>query len=401
MNGSICARCGSKHEGVAPCQSPPRVVVDGLGGASRRDLVGRVVGDRYGVTKLLGMGGMGEVFEAEHLALGRLVAIKVVRGDLAGDRATGARLRHEARVAAAVDHPNVCEVFDVGRLEDGSPFVVMERLHGRTLADRLRAEGMLPWPELRDIATQVLSALTAAHEKGIVHCDLKPENVFLGQRTGIAPVAKVLDFGIAKTGGPEEAALTLAGAGSVPGTPFYMSPEQARGDRDLDGRVDLWAVGVMLYEGLTGRRPFDASNYNALLMQILTARHPVVGSLRRGVPAGLDEVVDRALAKARSERYASGLDMIDALVRVDIATSRGASRPMVGTPKRGAFIRTEETVVLDAGSMGVTSGREGVPSPSEPGYDPEATIVDEPSFLDDSVTMILPEAGLPVSPGAK
>jgi serine/threonine-protein kinase len=385
------------HDGRLPCAAPPRVVVERVVVPGRRELCGRVVGDRYGVTKLLGAGGMGEVYEAEHLALGRMVAIKVVRAELAADRRASSRLRHEARVAAAVAHPNVCEVFDVGRLDDGTPFVVMERLQGRTLAERLRGEHVIPWADLRDIGSQILSALAAAHGKGIVHCDLKPENVFLGHRLGIGPVVKILDFGIARTSPSDESNVVTPNAAAVVGTPYYMSPEQARGDRDLDGRVDLWAVGVMLYEALTGHRPFDAGNYNALLMQILTSRHVPVRALRADAPIGVGEVVDRALAKAREERFASALELIEALGRVEVGGAP-VTRPMVPAPRRGTFIRSDETMVLDEGGELAGSSTDAM---STAGYDPEATIVDEPSFLEDSVTIVRPEGGFPGAPRTK
>jgi serine/threonine-protein kinase len=345
-----------------------------------------VVGDRYGVVRRLGVGGMGEVYEAEHLALGRLVAVKVLRPELRLERGAAARLMHEARVAAAVDHPNVCEIFDVGRLEDGSPFIAMERLQGRTLAERLKVSRKLAWSEAKDVAEQVLSAAAAAHEKGIVHCDLKPENVFLFQRAGIAPLAKVLDFGIARTG-RDDGDIALEGGG-VPGTPYSMAPEQARGDRELDGAVDVWAVGVMLYEALTGRKPFDAGNYNALLVQILTARHVPVHALRPDAPRGAIALVDRALSKAREERFRSAGEMLEVLVRVDQAAG------LVVPVRAGAFVRSEETVVLEGSAAGKTDPLTGYD-------DPEATWVDDPPFGEDSVTMVRAEGGFPVPPRSK
>jgi serine/threonine-protein kinase len=339
---------------------------------------------------------MGEVYEGEHLALGRLVAIKVVHPEVASDRGAVARLEHEARVAAMVAHPNVCEVFDIGRLEDGSPFVVMERLQGRTLADRMAGGVLVPWSELRDVSMQVLSALSVAHDKGVIHRDLKPENVFLSERAGIGPLAKVLDFGIAKAAGFDDPALSVTGAGAVVGTPYYMSPEQARGDRALDGRVDLWAVGVMLYEAVTGRRPFDAKNYNALLVQILTARHVPVRSLRPDAPPGLAELIDKALSKACDDRPRTGLELVAALRRVDAAAQARVGAIAVAGSTNGAFMRSEETVVLsEPFKLGVGAMRAKWP-PSDD--DPEATIVDEPSFLDDSVTMVRPEGGFPMRP---
>src|SRR5262249_31060585 len=150
-----------------------------------RKLTGRVIGDRYGVTSLIGEGGMGEVYEAEHLAIGRRVAVKVLHPKRAQDREAISRLRHEAPVAGTLRHPNICAIHDLGRLDDGSPYLVMERLYGETLAQRLKREGTLPVSDLADIVLQVLSALVAAHQRGIVHRDLKPDNIFLSRREGM------------------------------------------------------------------------------------------------------------------------------------------------------------------------------------------------------------------------
>jgi serine/threonine protein kinase len=186
--------------------------------------------------------------------------------------------------------------------------MVMERLVGETLADRVAAEGGLPFEDVIDTLVQVLSALVAAHEQGIVHRDIKPENVFLTKRVGIPPIVKLLDFGVSKVTGGARDELALTRTGMVMGTPYYMAPEQARGDRDLDARVDLYACGVMLYEALTGKRPFTASNYNALLVQILNAKPRPARALRPALPAGYDAVLDKALARDREDRYATAAD---------------------------------------------------------------------------------------------
>jgi serine/threonine-protein kinase len=177
---------------------------------------------------------------------------------------------------------------------------------GETLADRIASEGGLPFDDVIDVLTQVLSGLVAAHEKRIVHRDIKPENVFLTKRVGCPPVAKLLDFGVSKMIGPlvsGDEDLDLTRTGMVMGTPYYMSPEQARGDRNLDARVDLYACGVIMYEALTGRRPFTAANYNALLLQILTTKPRPARELRPALPQGFDAVLDKAMARAREDRF--------------------------------------------------------------------------------------------------
>jgi serine/threonine protein kinase len=289
-----------------------------------RLMIGRVIGNKYGVKAIIGEGGMGSVYEAEHLAIGRLVALKVLHPVNAQREDALRRFNHEARVAGSIGHPNICEVYDVGKLEDQSPYLVMERLHGRTLADRIACEGALPFADVIDILTQVLSALHAAHEKEVIHRDVKPDNIFLTERVGCAPIAKILDFGISKMGN-EDGDLSLTRTGMVMGTPYYMAPEQARGDRHLDPRVDLYAVGCILYEALTGRRPFNAPNYNALLVQILTTNATPVREIRPALPEGFDEIIEQALSKHRDNRFQSAKQFLDALVSLRDNISRGPS----------------------------------------------------------------------------
>jgi serine/threonine protein kinase len=295
-----------------------------------RDLLGKPIGGgKYLVRSLLGQGGMGTVFEAEHTEMGRMVAVKVLHPSRARKKDAIRRFHLEARAAAAIGHPNICEVYDFGSLDDGSPFLVMERLVGETLAERIAVEGGLPFESVIDVLVQILSALAAAHSKRIVHRDVKPENVFLSKRPDLPPLVKLLDFGISKMTGPvggQQDELDLTRTGMVMGTPYYLSPEQARGDRDLDTRVDLYACGVILYEALTGRRPFVAANYNALLLQILSATPRPARELRPALPGGFDTVIDRAIARDREQRYRIAADFEGAL---------NALRDRHGTPGVG------------------------------------------------------------------
>ncbi|WP_437723675.1 serine/threonine-protein kinase [Sorangium sp. So ce861] len=341
---------------------------DAASASSGRSLLGHVIGDKYGVTAIIGEGGMGAVYEAEHLQIGRLVAVKVMHPRETQQREAISRLEHEARVAGRIGHPNICEVYDMGWLPDGSPYLVMERLHGETLAQRIERRGVVSPSELVDIMLQVLSALVTAHERGIVHRDLKPENIFLSERAGMLPVAKLLDFGISQASGMD-GAMDLTRTGMVMGTPYYMAPEQARGDVELDHRLDLWAVGVILYEALTGQRPFVARNYNALLVQILTLWHRPVTELDPTIPPGLSRLVDRALAKERDERFQSAREFQEALRRfknqVPVSQKRRVERVAVqsliddrnddGTMM---FARVEgEQEAGEAGRVVVASGR--------------------------------------------
>jgi serine/threonine protein kinase len=282
-----------------PSVHPPRLSTS---------LAGRVIGDRYGVSRVIAEGGMGVVYEAENLSIGKLVAVKVLHPQHAQDREAASRLRHEARVAGTLGHPNICAVYDMGRLDDGSPYLVLERLVGETLAQRITREHRIAPTDMVDILLQVLSALAAAHQRGVVHRDLKPDNIFLSHRDGMRPVPKLLDFGISRAEDIDDTMAQPMGDGVAAGTPFYMAPEQARGDRRIDGRVDLWSVGVVLYEGLTGERPFTAKNLNALMVAILHKPHRPLLELDPSLPPGLGRIVDKALAKRAEERFQSALD---------------------------------------------------------------------------------------------
>ncbi|MDW8251344.1 MAG: protein kinase [Myxococcales bacterium] len=278
-------------------------------------LVGKVVDRRYGIRSVIGEGGMGAVYEAEHLVLGRLVALKVLHPTNAAKPEAVSRFQHEARVVSSIGHPNICELYDVGKLEDGTPFLVMERLVGDTLADRINKEGALPPDVVFDTLLQILSGLAAAHRKGIIHRDIKPENIFLARTPGSTePIAKLLDFGISKMSALD-ADLHLTRTGMVMGTPYYMAPEQARGDR-IDHRVDLYAIGVILYECLTGRRPFVAPNYNALLVQILSGKPKPLRSIRPALSEAFEPIVLKAMQKQPDQRFQTATEFHDVLLRL-------------------------------------------------------------------------------------
>ncbi len=299
--------------------------------APRTSLIGAVVDGKYRVVSVIGQGGMGTVFEAQHLSIGRMVALKVLKPENAQKPDAVARLRHEARVVSQLGHPNICEVFDIGQLEDGTPYLVMERLRGQTLTQRTEAGPQLSVAEVVEIGVQVLAGLDTAHRRNVIHRDMKPDNIFLAERAS-GMVAKILDFGISKATVPEEQPHHLTRTGMVMGTPYYMAPEQAMGERALDGRVDVWGTGVCLFEALTGARPFVAKNYNALLVQILTAPLPNILELRRDVPPGLATVIAHALEKRRENRYQSARELADGLM--PFRRSRLPARKSSAPPQR-------------------------------------------------------------------
>jgi serine/threonine protein kinase len=299
---------------------------------------------------------MGTVFDAEHITIGRSVAVKVLHTSQAQQSDAVRRFHREARAASCIGHPNICEVYDLDTLGDGSPYLVMEKLDGETLAHRIWAERKLSLYDLIDILEQVLSALIAAHGRGVVHRDIKPENVFLARRFGCPPLVKLLDFGVSKTlwtpVGKSVDDVELTRRGMVMGTPYYMSPEQARGDRDLDGRVDLYACGVILYEALTGHRPFVASSYRALLREVISAKPRPARELRRTLPSGFDAVLGKAMAGNRDHRYGTAVEFQRELQslrdRYRFIPTRGQHRTQprsVPPPPRASDIHEQPTRV--------------------------------------------------------
>jgi len=284
-------------------------------GPGERDLpfqIGQVVADRYRIVRLLGRGGMGAIFEAEHTELRRLVALKVLLPRLAGDVDAVARFFREARAAAAIGHPGIVQVFDLGS-RDGVAFLAMERLQGEELAQRVARLGPLPPGFVARVGRDLADAVAAAHDCGIVHRDLKPQNVFLARDARGIDVVKVLDFGIAKLTEADRADQPLTQTGAVFGTPMYMPPEQLRGVKDLDGRADIYAIGAILYECLMGSPPFAAESFPMLVLRITTEPPRPIDTARTDVPRELVAVVSKALAKLREERYGNAHELAAAL----------------------------------------------------------------------------------------
>jgi serine/threonine protein kinase len=256
---------------------------------------------------------MGDVYEAENLALRRRVAIKVIAKRRRGSDDAISRLLREAHVIAALQHPNICDVYDIGRMPDGMPYLVLERLVGETLEDRERRQRKLAPLLVVELFGQILAGLRAAQDVGVVHRDIKPANVFLVERQGFTPVVKLLDFGFAKVLNVSELR-TITRPGRSCGTPQYMSPEQLRAEPDIDGRSDIFSVGVMMYEALTGRHPFPGKSIAEIGAGILREEPPLASSVRSSIPKSFDVVLSRAMAKRRDERYRTALDMQVALL---------------------------------------------------------------------------------------
>ena len=301
--------------------------------ASRRHLeIGDIVVGRYELTAEIGRGGCAIVFEAHDHRLGRVVALKVPVG-FGGDSAKVSRFNRESRVIASIHHPNVCAVLDSGEAADGTPFLVMERLYGESLRARV-AKGRLGVTETLAIGLQLLSALDAVHAAGIVHRDIKPDNIILVTRGGCDPLVKLLDFGLCRAstrqrGDGEEETHTIDGA--IIGTPEYMAPEQVLGRGTLDVRVDLYAVGVVLYEALTGDRTFFARNVRDILTAVMSKRVSPLRQLRRDAPPRLEAILARAMERRPQDRYASATDFQQDLVDVRAEISAISRKAQAGT----------------------------------------------------------------------
>ena len=321
---------------------------------------GYVIAGKYQFEELLGQGGMGMVWRARNVALDSLVAIKVVRAT--SDKALlQGRLVQEARAAAKLAHPAIVKVFDVGQTESGDPFIVMELLQGNSLGQILEAEGRLPAVQAVRTLLPIADALWLAHDKGVVHRDLKPDNVFVEQHdSGIQP--KLVDFGIVKLQGAD-AESHLTKAGDVLGSPDYMSPEQARGQDDVGHLSDVWSFCVVLYETIAGRTPFKGANYNALLRQIVEDHPPTLRQLA-AADDELSAIVARGLSKQPDQRFASmgGLGralaqwLLQQGVTEDICGSTLEAKWLRGTDPHGRAARATLTSLSDAWAAESGSG---------------------------------------------
>jgi serine/threonine-protein kinase len=302
-------------------------------------LLGNMLLGRYAVTRKIGQGGMGAVYEATHTLIGKRVAVKVLLDKYARKEQVVARLEQEARLASSIGHEHIIDITDFGQTDDGKTFVVMEFLEGVSLAECLHREGPLPEWRILHIASQVGSALSAAHKKGVVHRDVKPENVFLLERAG-KDYVKVVDFGISKSLRQsdlgEEDSPRLTQTGMVLGTPLYMSPEQARGDEDLDQRIDVYALGVIMYELATGRVPYTGTNYLSIISQVLNDDPVPPRELRPDLSAEFEAVVLRAMDKDRERRYQTTDDLVADVQTLLDDPSRSTQRKRILPPRRAS-----------------------------------------------------------------
>ena len=360
-----CPDCG--HEFTGDAQFCP---FDGtrLGSSRPVDptgdpLVGTVVDSRYEVERVLGEGGMGTVYRVRHRALGRQFALKALKQVFARDSELSARFIQEAKAAASVSHPNVVQITDFGTLPSGQPYFMMELLEGESLSRIIKRGGPLPAARAVRILRQVAEALSAAHAAGVVHRDLKPDNIQVGDAQGSGnEIVKVLDFGLAKVAGASK----LTRAGMVFGTPHYMSPEQASGD-PVDHRSDIYALGVVMYEVFTGRVPFEADSYMGVLTKHMymapTPPSEIVHDTRE--LGALEDITLRCLQKKPDARYPTMADLLVDLERIVNFTETGdvSVRPsQVGAAPRPRNVLADQLEPPSAEEMRAALMRAGVPT---------------------------------------
>jgi serine/threonine-protein kinase len=353
----ICPTCKTHFEGEehfcprdgSPLSTSSANDRDPASDPTADPLLGRVLGGRYRLIERLGQGGMGTVYRATHTLMDKPVALKILRAELATDAEAVARFHREARSASRLDHDHCIRVTDFGQSDDGLLFLVMELLDGHSLSYVTR-RGPVPSARAAAIGVAIAEALGHAHEQGIVHRDLKPDNVFLARRAKGREIVKVLDFGLAKLASDSALGPSITRDGTVFGTPEYMAPEQAEGEK-LDGRTDIYALGIILYQLVTGEVPFKSSNFVALLTKQVAELPIPPRELRPDldIPPGLEQVILHCLEKRRDDRIATAAELADALSTFAAGdnTSQSILLPTRdGSPSRGM-------AALDAEASGV------------------------------------------------
>ncbi len=349
----VCPTCGLGAEGGGFCTE------DGSPLARAEDpLLGRVIGS-YRIARVAGRGGMGVVYLGVHPTIGSRVAIKLLSVSHADSPSLVERFFSEARAVNVIRHEGIVNVLDLAVLSDGRPYIVMEYLEGGPLSRHIAEQGALPLGTFTTLALEVLDALAAAHLHGIVHRDLKPDNVFVTLRGR----AKVLDFGIAKLKPELGAGDVATRTGSLLGTPQYMSPEQARG-LQADARSDVYSFGVMLYEGVTGRRPFEADSLFELLRQHIEARPTPPRALRPDLPAAYDQIILRTLEKDPALRHQSAAELADALSEAARFLPPASHTPLMAQPSSLRSLPPVRQAMTPPTAPGTSATLALVPSPA-------------------------------------
>lgn len=341
--------------------------------------LGSTLNEKYRIEHVIGMGGMGVVVAARHLKLGETVAIKFLLPRALGHRRRVERFQREARALSRIRGPHAARIFDVDVRSDGAPFIVMEYLDGETLAAHLKQEGPLEIPRTVDVLLEVCEAIAEAHSYGIVHRDLKPGNLFLARGPGGIELVKVLDFGISKFTLPEALGDEFTTGDAFMGSPRYMSPEQLVNSAQVDTRTDIWSLGVIFYECLTGDVPFKADDALRLFASNANDRRPSLDALRPGLPASLSKAVELCMTPERNGRFPDVLSLAREVAPHGTARSRRAlevieaigSRPRPSVPHAEPSIATLSTTAprLDTGTLSAAA------EPKRPsGVPPRATV---------------------------
>jgi serine/threonine protein kinase len=341
-----CPRCGKEYENANTLCPADGTVLEKVG--TEDPLLGQTLAEKYRIEELINEGGMGAVYRATHVLMDKTVAIKVLHPALAADDKIVARFSREARAASRISHPHALSVTDFGESENGVVFLVMEYLNGKTLKEVIKSEGQMPLPRVVEIIRQVCGALEAAHAEGVVHRDLKSDNIMLLD-VGGGDWAKVLDFGIAKITEKVGQDPALTAPNLIIGTPQYMSPEQCSQAAEIDSRSDIYSLGVILYEMLVGHVPFTGESPTAIMMKHLQEPPPSVLEERKDLPASVGRVVMRAMAKRPEDRFQTVSELSE-----ELATSA----------EEGAAVSSAAAAEIGPGSADRATNRIIVPTGS-------------------------------------
>jgi serine/threonine-protein kinase len=294
--------------------------------------IGQLVDNKYRINRLIGEGGMGAVYEGENVRINRRVAIKVLHAAFTGNSEVMARFEREAQAAGRIGNDHILEVLDLGALGDGDHFIVMEFLDGESLSQRIKRLGRLNAQQLAPLMRQVLVGLGAAHAAGIVHRDLKPDNIFITrEKAGTPDFVKIIDFGISKFQPLSGDGMKMTRTGAVMGTPYYMSPEQASGSVEADQRSDIYSLGVIMFEAVTGQVPFDAATFNQLMFKIVLSEVPRPETIVHDLEPAFASLISKAMARDVGQRFQSTRDFLTALDNW-LAHGRAVSLPPEAMP---------------------------------------------------------------------